>query len=160
MREPKRGAQLGGLIAKALKRGIHAGEGPKEWVRRNRANKVGWFNSESQAKLGAKGGAKKSQRKTSASRINGANSKTRYDSAKQAELGRKGAAATAALYDDPVFREMMRWKNKGQFKKGQPSANPKGNGKVLAQHSQLGHHIRWHVQRGVRVEACSLCAAA
>jgi len=152
MREPKRGAQLGGLIAKGLKRGIHA-LGPKEWVRINREAKRGWFNHETQSKLGAKGGTQKSQRKTLACQANGAKSRTRQDSAKQAELGRRGGKAAWA---DPVFREAQRF-NKGRFKKGQPSTNPKGNGKLLSKHSQLGHHIRWHVQRGTRGESCPLC---
>jgi hypothetical protein len=56
---------------------------------------------------------------------------------------------------DAVLREMQRW-NKGRFKEGQPSVNPKGNPQV-GRHSQMAAHNRWHVQRGVRSEFCPLC---
>jgi len=77
-------------MTKFFKRGIFK-LGPQEHIRINRENKVGRFNSEVQAKLGAKGGAKKSPAKKAACRINGSKSCARKDSAKQAELGLRGA---------------------------------------------------------------------
>jgi hypothetical protein len=89
MRIPKRNF-IGGLLTKHLKHGIFV-LGPQTHSRINRENKVGRFNSEVQAKLGAKGGAKRSTRKTAACRANGALSQTRKDSVLQTELGLRGA---------------------------------------------------------------------
>jgi len=88
MRVPKR-TYVGGLITKALKHGIFV-LGPKEHVRINRENKVGWFNPEVQAALGRKGGAKRSAAKRAACRNNGAQSHSRTDPEKQAERGQHG----------------------------------------------------------------------
>ncbi len=149
MRVPKR-TNVGGLIAKALKRGIFK-LGPKEHARINRENKVGRFSPEVQSRLGQIGGAKKSPAKTSACRKNGTKSRTRHDPAKQAVQGRRGANA---MWADAVAREMQRW-NKGRFKKGQ-SANPKGRPEI-GKLAPLAAHNRWHVQRSIRSEACPLC---
>jgi hypothetical protein len=126
MRVPKRNA---GLITKALRLGIFAKGGPREWARINREKKIGFFDPEVQAKGGRIGGASRSPAKIEANR-----------------------RQIRELNTDLVFREMQRWMNT-------PYSAWTHNPEKLSETRKLAAHTRWHTNRGKPNPACPLCRA-